>query len=1654
MDNSTFISYQNTYIYKRLLSLGISETNILITEDFYNTDTIDNNLNWIITNKSIVSQPYHKLSDNSKSRYLYYISPAILTNLEKESILFGNVGTSTKTVPDNMFKDCINLLFIKITNSVINIGSTIFENCVNLTEINVPNSVITIANDAFSGCTNVMSLSLSNTVLSFGNNNLTSILAKSGSVRITILDNSTVISYQNTYIYKRLLSLGISETNILITEDFYDTSKINNTSSWIITNQPLKNITYHKLSSSLKSRYLYYITPLGIDSSEKSSVLFVNINPTLVSVSNNLFLNCNNIISVIIPNGVTSINSSAFQGCSSLISVIIPNSVTSINSSAFQGCSSLISVNMSNSLISISNNLFKDCSNLTSIDIPNSVTSIDSSAFQGCSSLISVNMSNGLINISNNVFKDCYNLTSINIPNSVINIDDGVFSGCNNLTLMQLTNTIISFGINNLTSILEKSGIVQLKMLDNVEYTNTYIYKTLITYLSYSNITIVDDFYDKGTISTTSNWLITNTPLVGKSYDLLYTDIPRSRYFYYNSPSTIVNNIENTYIFFANIEPTVKSISNYAFNNCRNLFFINIPSNVTKIGSYAFANCFTIKSFNLPNNITSIGSNVFNNCKSLEYLNIPNGVATISSYIFQNCSNLTAITIPSSVTYIDTYAFQNCTSLQSVDIPDSITSLGTYVFQNCSNLTSVNMSTNIIIIPDNAFNNCNNIVSLSLSNSILSIATGNFTGLANASAQITITIIDYFNYLDTYIYNYFIANNVSPSKITIINNSNTSTINNNLDWIVTNAPIVNMSYNVDNSDVSRSRYFYYVSPSAISGINLGGIVLMINIAPSPKYTRIPDYAFSGYIYLQSINIPSTVTSIGNNAFEGCFKLVSISIPNSVLFIGGRAFAYCGLLSINIPNGITEFSGRLFTDCYSLKSIIIPSSVRTINDYAFANCVSLTSLTLSNTTTTIANTHYNCPLFKIGSITINMIDDIPYETIPLYKQLLSYGVSASNIIINNDFYDTSKINNNLNWFVTYTPVVGKTYDASSDTSRSRYIYYNSVSMVGTNSTDRFNILFANISPNTTSIPVLLFYNCRSLYSVTFPDTITSIGHSAFAGCSSLLFIPIPPKITIIDINVFRGCELISHISIPKGVTSIEQDAFNGCLSLTSVNIPDTVKIIKGAFNNCGFVSFVVPQGVSDIAGTFYNCTKLKSVTLPSSVTGVADLTFNNCYSLTELKLTSSINTLGISQNTPIFRRDSISSITITLIDKTINIQDTTVYKRLISLGVSTSNIIINNDFYDTSTIDNNLNWIITNTPLTSKSYDVLSDISKSRYLYYILPTSFDYNGPERFYILFANLGSTTKTIAPMMFYNCRYLQSINIPNIVTTISARAFSGCSRLNTITMPKNLTVIDTYAFEGCSSLTAIKIPNAVISIGNGAFEGCSSISSINIPNNVTAISTVFNGCNNLVSLALTTNIITFGERNIPYSLLAPNSRIILKWLDTSIDYKSSYIYKYLLSKSISENNIIIAPKMSGFSITSKLYGDAPFVLKDPVSTSQGAFSYISFDTDIATVSGNIVTIVGIGSTIIQAIQEPYGFYEESSIDATLTVNDPTSVSGPVVSAAAMNYFLTTSTEPVASISESIKTDNLQTTNDTKSIVTTSLPGEPSVSITSSTQY
>lgn len=139
------------------------------------------------------------------------------------------------------------------------------------------------------------------------------------------------------------------------------------------------------------------------------------------------------VINLIIEDGVTSIADSAFSYFSSLQNVTIADSVTSIGTQAFRSCWNITTIDIPDSITNIGESAFLDCRGLIDVYIPSNVTSIGNSTFEACEALQSIAIPDGIETIGWGMFAGCSNLESVEIPASVTTIGQLSFLGCNKL---------------------------------------------------------------------------------------------------------------------------------------------------------------------------------------------------------------------------------------------------------------------------------------------------------------------------------------------------------------------------------------------------------------------------------------------------------------------------------------------------------------------------------------------------------------------------------------------------------------------------------------------------------------------------------------------------------------------------------------------------------------------------------------------------------------------------------------------------------------------------------------------------------------------------------------------------------------------------------------------------------------------------------------------------------------------------------------------------------------------------------------------------------------------------------------------------------------------------------------------------------------------
>lgn len=220
-------------------------------------------------------------------------------------------------------------------------------------------------------------------------------------------------------------------------------------------------------------------------------------------------------------------------------------------------------------------------------------------------------------------------------------------------------------------------------------------------------------------------------------------------------------------------------------------------------------------------------------------------------------------------------------------------------------------------------------------------------------------------------------------------------------------------------------------------------------------STIASGVFASNASITSVTIPSYVTGMGTAVFYNCTSLGSVSIEGDIGSIPAETFYNCtSLTSVSIGTSISSIGSQAFAECSSLSQFTIPESVGNIGDKAFYDCTSLTGITIPA---------------GVSSIGSNVFTGC--------SRLASISVASGN----------------------------GTY-ASSDGC----LYNKAMTRLIRCPEGKSG---AKIATSTATIGAGAFANCKSVTSLTVPDSVNTIETDAFSG-SSISTILIPASVTSI------------------------------------------------------------------------------------------------------------------------------------------------------------------------------------------------------------------------------------------------------------------------------------------------------------------------------------------------------------------------------------------------------------------------------------------------------------------------------------------------------------------------------------------------------------
>ena len=478
--------------------------------------------------------------------------------------------------------------------------------------------------------------------------------------------------------------------------------------------------------------------------------------------------------------------------------------------------------------------------------------------------------------------------------------------------------------------------------------------------------------------------------------------------------------------------------------------------------------------------------------------------------------------------------------------------------------------------------------------------------------------------------------------------------------------------------------------------------------------------------VKTVIIQDGVTSIGRNAFCGCGGLTSIKIPDGITSVGDFTFANCSSLeSVDIPGTVTEIGEAAFYGCSSLTSVSIPNRVTNIGGFVFGSCSKLTDVNISSS-----------------------VMEIGYRAFADCNSLTNINIDEKNTKYSS--LDGNLYNKDRTKLIQYA--IGKDAPAFS--------VPDSVIEIGEHAfADCSSLENVNIPNSVTYIADYAFRECGSLTNISFSDSVTRIGDGAFYGCG-MESVYLPRSVTYIGGLSFSGCSGLKSIDVNEENTkyiSVDGDLYN----------KDRTELVQYAAGKDA-ASFSLPDGIESIGDGAFQKSKLRSISIPGSVTFIGSWAFSDCSSLTDIDIPDSVTRIGTGAFSGC---GGLTAITVTGSMTDIGDGAFSFCDSLQSINVDEGN---------------------------TKYISVDGNLYKK----------------DRTELIQYAIGKTDEVFS--------------IPSGVEYIGCYAFAGCDKLTEVSMPDGVTVIDSGAFENCSGLTSVTVPRSVMDIRDNAFCDCGSLKNV----------------------------------------------------------------------------------------------------------------------------------------------------------------------------------------------------------------------------------
>lgn len=557
-----------------------------------------------------------------------------------------------------------------------------------------------------------------------------------------------------------------------------------------------------------------------------------------------------------------------------------------------------------------------------------------------------------------------------------------------------------------------------------------------------------------------------------------------------------------------------QTVSITGFDGSRSV--VEIPetyggAKVTSIAAGAFRGQTMITDVVIPEGVTYIGREAFAGCSALVRVKIPTSVTQVGANLFEGTPYDSTLT--GELVYINSILYRCQSDAVTVSIRQGTTVIAEEAFINRVNLAAIVVPDGVSYIGSNAFKNCSALSQIEIPKSVRDIVANAFDGTKWYEDRKHGMI-----YINDLLYRV-------PAEIIVQSEQPTGSLSDK-----------------DAAEMAKSGVATQVIPNT-------------NVIVKEDITTICTLAFAN-TPVQTVQLPSTLTTIRYGAFQNCTALKQITLPKSMTFIEGGAFQNCSALtSISVPQNVTYLGASAFSGCTSLTSATLPQTITRISSGLFENCSSLTTVQASSALT------------SIGSRAFAETSALSSFTFP--QTLTAVGAES--------FTGSGIVTANLPQSVTYLGA-----GAFADCTK---------------------LVYAQVPAAIQAIRERTFRNCTELKNVSIPEGIRYIGAAAFQNDVSLQTVDFAQSLLTICDNAFEGSGVGEGLVLPPALRTIGSRAFAGCMRLTSLTIPADVR----KMGSQAFADGSSPSIVCAFSRTTY-MSKLASGWVADWGSGLGALTF--------------------------------------------------------------------------------------------------------------------------------------------------------------------------------------------------------------------------------------------------------------------------------------------------------------------------------------------------------------------------------------------------------------------------------------------------------------